>query len=101
MRSVENSPNHKQNLSVSINNISKLTGKIQTNTNRLNVNNNLKFNLELLTERIQKTNTKKCLQVVYTDLKKCHRFVRFFVNRSKNVNYKELINLLNDFFKED
>jgi len=64
-------------------------------------NTNLKFNLEYLTEKIEKAANKKNLQVVYTDLKKCHRFVRFFVNKNKNLNYKDLNNMMADYFKYD
>lgn len=98
-RSIENSPrNNKQNVSMSINNNSRHNIKIP---NRSAINNNLKFNLDLLSEKIEKMNNKKTLQVVYTDLNKCHRFVRFFVYKSKNVTYKDLNKMLADFFKFD
>jgi hypothetical protein len=105
MRSIENSPKTKLNVSMSINNnnnISKQTGTVRLPiTNRPPTNTNLKFNLEYLTEKIDKATNKKNLQVVYTDLKKCHRFVRFFVNKNKNINYKDLNNMMADYFKYD
>lgn len=99
-RSVENSPRpNKQNVSIIGNTISKQPIKMPIPS--LNNNFNVKFNLDLLSEKIEKLSMKNSLHVVYTDLNRCHRFVRFFVKKKKLVSQNELNSMIADYFKDD
>ena len=99
-RSVENSPRlNKQNVSIIGNNISKQQIKMPIPS--LNNNFNVKFNLELLSEKLEKLSVKNSLQVVYTDLNRCHRFIRFFLKKNKNLSHNDLNSMIADYFKHD
>jgi len=69
-----------------------------------NFNENLKFNLETLGNKINKNLNKVLLQVAYTDLKMSHRFIRFFIphtSQFKDITYKDLYYMMNEFFTKD
>jgi hypothetical protein len=100
-RSRDNSPkNLKYNNSANLSKVNMNNTLNQQSTTKM-INNNIKFNLDMLSEKVEKNMNKISLQVAFTDLKMCHRFVRFFVPKNKNLSYKELNNMISDFLKYD
>lgn len=106
--SADNSPKNKNSSSnnitkVNLNNLNNFNNiytqpeKIQTSK----INNNIKFNLDLLNEKLMKLNNKVSLQVAYTDLKMVHRFVRFSITSNKENIFKELNSAVSDFYQDD
>jgi hypothetical protein len=91
-RSKENSPKNIKN---------PTNTNIKKNTSYRNITSNIKFNLGILNEKIEKLNSKISLQVAYTDLKICHRFIRFFISKSKSINYKDLNTKISEYFSDD
>jgi hypothetical protein len=100
--SAENSPKNKN---LSSNNITKVnltnTYVQPEKTQSSKINNNIKFNLDLLNEKLLKLNNRISLQVAYTDLKMVHRFVRFSITSNKENIFKELNSAINDFYQDE
>jgi hypothetical protein len=61
--------------------------------------------MDLIGDKFAKEeNLKTFLHVAYTDLKMCHRFVRFSISKTSNfrdVSNKDLEIMFNDYFKDD
>lgn len=68
-----------------------------------NLDQKLRFDLDLLAGKFI-NKEKFLLQVAYTDLKICHRFIRFSIpqtSRFKDITYKDLNILFQNFFKNE
>lgn len=101
-KSVDGSPKTlKANASFNINNLSRSN---LNQTSQKQISNNLKFNLDMLHEKISRNNNKNILQVAYTDLKMSHRFIRFYISNNspyKDVSYKDLNAMMNEYLMQD
>ena len=73
------------------------------NNNKNKLDQKLRFDLDLLAGKFV-NRERFILQVAYTDLRICHRFIRFAVpngSRFKDISYRDLINLMQNYFKSD
>ncbi len=75
------------------------------NKEKIQLEEKLQFNLDLLGEKISNKKN-NILQVTYTDLKVLHRFIRFSIDpnansRFKNISFKDLNNLIRNFFEKE
>jgi hypothetical protein len=108
IKSNENSPRNAKSKLIN-NNSSVQIDKEKTNKNMQSTtkktNSNIKFNLDVLGDKLAKEeNFKTFLHVAYTDLKMSHRFVRFTISKTSNfrdVTSKDLELMFNDYFKDD
>jgi len=76
--------------------------KLEKNTHN-KLDQKLKFDLELLAGKFI-NRERFILQVAYSDLKICHRFIRFSISpnsRFKDISYRDLNNLMYNYFKTD
>lgn len=98
---------------------SRVGGKTVSNTNlqqtvipnevKRNINlepqskiKSLKFDMEVLKEKINTNDLSKYyLQIIYTDLKLSHRFIRFVIHKNNKITFKELENRIAAFFNYD
>ncbi len=85
-------------------NINANSNTVKINTNEKNkIDNKLRFDLDLLAGKFI-NREKFILQVAYSDLKICHRFVRFSIpqnSRFIDISYRDLNNLMQNYFKSD
>jgi len=73
------------------------------NNNKNKLDQKLRFDMDLLAGKFV-NRERFILQVAYTDLRICHRFIRFAVpngSRFKDISYRDLINLMQNYFKSD
>jgi len=94
---------------VNLNNFNQNTSAVYNNENKnisypkSKLEQKLRFDLDLLAGKFV-SRERFILQVAYTDLRICHRFVRFAIapgSRFKDISYRDLNSLMLNYFKSD
>ena len=87
-----------------LNNTNKLSNEANKNNSSKTLTN-IKFNLDILNEKLNSSrNPKLMLQVAYSDLKMSHRFIRFSISNNssyRDLSYKDLHEMISEFINKD